>query len=228
MRHKQKECLTFNIGVLMSLDNRPQWKKLHDEAEQLHDYSLSIKDRKIYLHSSYDSEDSDPGTDWRMANTFIKNIHILESCSDTPIEIHQFNIGGDEESGYAIYDAIKHCRCPVTVITHGVAASMGSVIPQAADKRITMPHCCWMIHKGSTGIGHRDRIPARQWAKWEDFGDKRMMFIFAEACGNADAWSGKDTASIMGSMNKMLNAKGDWFMNAEEAVHYGFCDEVFG
>ena len=37
----------------MGGDSRPEWKKLHDEAEQLHDYSLSIKDRKIYLHSSY-------------------------------------------------------------------------------------------------------------------------------------------------------------------------------
>ncbi len=211
----------------MKDDSRPEWKKLHDEAEQLHDYSLSIKDRKIYLHPSYHSEDDDPGTDWRMANTFIKNIQILESSSDTPIEIHQFNIGGDEWAGYAIYDAIKHCRCPVTVITHGVAASMGSIIPQAADKRITMPSCCWVIHKGSSGIGHRDRIPARQWAKWEDYCDKRMLFIYAEACSNSEAWSGKESASIMGSMNKMLNAKGDWFMNATEAVYYGFCDEVF-
>jgi ATP-dependent protease ClpP protease subunit len=53
------------------------------------------------------------------------------------------------------------------------------------------------------------------------------MFIYAEACSNAEAWSGKDAASIMGSMNKMLNAKGDWFMNATEAVYYGLCDEVF-
>ena len=90
-----------------------------------------------------------------------------------------------------------------------------------------MPNCCWMIHKGSTGIGHRDRIPASSGLSGKIIGDKRMMLIYAEACGNSEVWSGRDTASIMGSMNKMLNAKGDWFMNAEEAVHYGFCDEVF-
>ena len=211
----------------MKGDSRPEWKIHHDETEQVHDYSLSIKNRKIYLHSSYGSDEGDPGTDWRMANTFIKNLHILENSSDNAIEIHQFNIGGDEESGYAIYDAIKCSPCPVSVITHGVAASMGSIIPQAADKRITMSNCCWLIHKGSTGIGHRDRIPAKQWAKWEDYCDKRMMSIYAEVCSNSEAWSGKDTTTIMSSMNKMLNAKGDWFMNATDAVHYGFCDEVY-
>tara|TARA_R110001599_G_scaffold299806_1_gene504865 strand:+ start:671 stop:1309 length:639 start_codon:yes stop_codon:yes gene_type:complete len=211
----------------MQNDSRPEWKKHNDEAEQVHEHSLSTRNRKIYLHSSYGSDVGDPGTDWRMANTFIKNLHILENSGDTEIEIHQFNVGGDEESGYAIYDSIKSCPCPVTIITHGVAASMGSVIPQAADSRVTMPNCCWMIHKGSTGIGDRDRIPARQWAKWEDFGDRRMMAIYAEACGNAGAWLGKDLSTVISSMNKMLNARGDWFMNAEEAVHYGFCDEVW-
>ena len=54
-----------------------------------------------------------------------------------------------------------------------------------------------------------------------------MMAIYAEACGNAGAWLGKDLSTVISSMNKMLNARGDWFMNAEEAVHYGFCDEVW-
>tara|TARA_R110002167_G_scaffold31378_3_gene103071 strand:- start:649 stop:1290 length:642 start_codon:yes stop_codon:yes gene_type:complete len=212
----------------MSIDTRPEWKKNQDEAENLHELGLSITNRKIYMHSSYDCEGGDePGTDWRMANTFMKNLSILENSGDGEIEIHQMNLGGDEESGYAIYDSIKCCPCPITVITHGVAASMGSLIPQAADLRITMPSCCWMIHKGSTGIGNRPRTEARQWARWEDYTDRRMMTIYAESCQGAEMWEGKDVTSVMSSMSKMLNGRGDWFMSAHEAVSYGFCDEVF-
>tara|TARA_R110002167_G_scaffold93413_1_gene250359 strand:+ start:1207 stop:1845 length:639 start_codon:yes stop_codon:yes gene_type:complete len=211
----------------MQSDSRPEWKKHNDEAEQIHEYSLSVSNRRMYIHSNYESNEGDPGTDWRMANTFIKNLHILESSGDDPIDIHQFNVGGDEESGYAIYDAIKSCPCTVTMITHGVAASMGSIIPQAADVRVTMPSCCWMIHKGSTGIGSRPRTEARQWAKWEDFTDRRMLAIYAEACQGAEMWEGKDITSVMSSMSKMLNGRGDWFMSATEAVNYGFCDELY-
>ena len=99
------------------LDSRPDWKRDQDDAELMHQFNLSISKRKIYLHSSYDSEDGDePGTDWRMANTFIKNLSILENSSDEGIEIHQMNMGGDEDSGYAIYDAIKACSCPITIL----------------------------------------------------------------------------------------------------------------
>ena len=210
--------------------NSPHWvtgQRWHDEVSQVHGSNVSVARRQIFLHPSHDSEDGDPGTDWRMAGTFIKNMNILQSSGESAIEVHQFNIGGDEESGYAIYDSIKCCPCPITVITHGVAASMGSIIPQAADLRITMPSCCWMIHKGSTGIGNRPRTEARQWAKWEDYADKRMMAIYAESCQGAEMWEGKDVTSIMSSMSKMLNGRGDWFMSATEAVSYGFCDEVF-
>lgn len=43
----------------MKGDSRPEWKMHHDETEQVHDYSLSIKNRKIYLHSSYGSDEGD-------------------------------------------------------------------------------------------------------------------------------------------------------------------------
>ena len=92
----------------MMNDNNPHWvtgQRGHDEDSQVHGSNVSVARRQIFLHPSHDSEDGDPGTDWRMAGTFIKNMNILQSSGESAIEVHQFNIGGDEESGYAIYDS---------------------------------------------------------------------------------------------------------------------------
>ncbi|HAI38786.1 MAG TPA: hypothetical protein DCM40_12010, partial [Maribacter sp.] len=104
--------------------------------------------REIFLQR-IDSEDSE--IDSRVAGNFLKNLRILENSSKSPIILHMFSIGGNWYDGMVIYDAIKYSACKFIVISYGIAASMGSIIPQAAfpsGKRITMPNCDWMIHEG--------------------------------------------------------------------------------
>ena len=99
-------------------------------ADELHRYGLLRESREIFLNSALENTDGDPGVDYRMATTFIKNLRLLELDSgDKPIIIHQNSIGGDWCDGMAIFDAIQHSICPIIVITHGIAASMGSIIP---------------------------------------------------------------------------------------------------
>lgn len=142
-----------------------------------------------------------------MANTLVKNLKILEAISTDDIIIHQMSIGGDEEAGYMMYDAIKQSRCHVTMYTHGVTASMGSIVPQAADHRITMPSCCWMIHRGTTGMaGHLTRKQAKSWAAWEAYGDNRMLSLFAARCQNSPMYKDKTESQVRSDIKKARHA----------------------
>jgi len=195
--------------------------------EDAHSYNLMVDRREIFVHGSYSPEDGDPGVDWRMANTLVKNLRILEAISSNDITIHQMSIGGDEESGYMMYDAIKQSECHITIYTHGVAASMGSIVPQAADKIVTMPNCCWLIHKGTTGIGgHLTRTQTKSWSDWENYADKRMIDVYLERCKKSIYFKGRKESQVRAMLKRKLESKGDWFLTSEEAVEYGFADSV--
>ena len=197
-------------------------------CEEAHCHSLIISKREIFIHGSHLPDDGDPGVDWRMATTLLKNLRILESISTDSIFIHQMSIGGDEEAGYMMYDAIKNSKCHITLCTHGVAASMGSIVPQAADYRVSMPNCCWMIHRGSTGIGsHLTRKQTKSWAEWEMQCDNRMINIFTEKCKGSIYHKGKKDSQIKSDIKRKLDTKGDWFLTSREAVDYGLADEVY-
>ena len=66
-------------------------KKIKQEdsnhVSEAHDNGLLLPHREIFLHSVFDSDES--GTDFRMANRFIKNLRILESENDNSIIVHQ-------------------------------------------------------------------------------------------------------------------------------------------
>ena len=191
----------------------------HDESNyvsEVHDNGLLLTHREIFLYSIFDTEEA--GTDFRMANRFIKNLRILESLNHDPVLVHQYNIGGDWNSGMSIYDMILQSPCKIIFICHGISASMGSIIPQAADVRITMPSCDWLLHEGYTEIDssltHRQ---ARSWAQWEQKVYEKMIDIYVEA------------SHVQAShIKSMFSKRADWWLSAEEAVENGFADATLG
>ena len=54
--------------------------------------------------------------------------------------------GGSVDSGLAIYDTIRMMSSPVTTVVAGMAASMGSIVFLAGEKRIMLPHSRLLIH----------------------------------------------------------------------------------
>ena len=106
------------------------------------DYNVDIESRTIYMGS-------EDGVDALMAEYMVKGMHILESKSTDIITIIMNNIGGDFLHGLAIYDVIKTSKCHCIIKVYGHAMSMGSLILQAADKRIMSPNSRFMIHFGS-------------------------------------------------------------------------------
>ena len=95
---------------------------------------------------------------------------------------------------------------------------MGSIIPQAADVRLTMPSCDWLLHEGYTdidsGLTHRQ---AKSWAQWEQKTYDKMLEIYVEA-SNLQA----------SRIKSMFSKREDWWLSAEEAVANGFADAMLG
>ena len=58
------------------------------ELQALHSYNIDIKNREIFLHSYISESDIDPGTDYRSAIVFEKNIRYLNQISSDPILVH--------------------------------------------------------------------------------------------------------------------------------------------
>lgn len=198
--------------------------------KDFHDYGANISSREIFLHNIYHSEDNqNPGVEYRMSNTFLKNLRALELKSDQPITIHMQSIGGEWSDGMAIYDAISMCRSYVTIIAYAQASSMSSIILQAADYRVMTPNSHFMSHYGSSDI-NTDYLSAMNQANYERDICDIMFNIYASRCVNGKFFYekyGKKPSEKQVKQYLIRKLKsGDWYLNAEESVYYGFADAV--
>lgn len=195
-------------------------KNIRDDIDKFHDYSIHIPSRTLFMgNEDNDIEHGASGTDGGMAERMIKNLHILEHLNSEPITILMDNIGGDEYHGFAIYDAIRACESEVTIKVLGHAMSMGSIILQAADKRIMAPTSRQMIHYGTWGVHDH----AKTSRKWSDEGvriDEWMEKMYLEKI------HGKVPDFSLAKLKKMLDH--DTFLTARESVNLGLADEVLG
>lgn len=198
--------------------------------KDFHDYGANIATREIFLHNHYHSEDNqNPGVEYRMSNTFLKNLRALDTKSDQPIVIHMQSIGGEWTDGMAIYDAISICRSYVTIVAYAQASSMSSIILQAADYRAITPNAHFMCHYGSSDI-NTDYLSAINIADYERKICNTMFDIYASKCVNGEFFYNKFGKKPSEKQVKQFLARklksGDWYLDAEQAVYYGFADTV--
>jgi len=201
-----------------------------DTISDVHSYGLDVKNREIYLHSYVCNSEEDPGVEYRMASTFYKNIRLLDTINHEPIIIHMLSIGGEWDAGMAIYDVINMCQSYVTIITYGQASSMSSIILQAADKRIMTPNAHFMLHYGSVDCGG-DHLSAHNYAKVDKKNTETMIGIYSEGCLNSKYFKEHYSDLTDDKVRNYLKRKlkdGDWYLDANESVYYGFADCVLG
>jgi len=191
-----------------------------DDAYYMHEYGIYIPNRTIYIGSQlFDIALGESGTDGLMAARTIKNLMILESMSQEPITILMNNLGGIVVDGLAIYDAIRDCKSHITIKVFGFAASMGSVILQAADVRIMAPMSKQLIHYGSTELGGH----AKEVEKWVEDGRKDALWLEHMYLEHIRT---KHPSFKLSKLRKMLSF--DTILNAHEAVELGLADKVLG
>lgn len=197
--------------------------------DEMHRWNVLLETREIFLHGFIDNTEYDPGVEYRMANIFLKNITLLERIdSKKPIIIHHHSIGGEWCEGMMMFDAIRQCNAPTVSITHGMAASMGSLVPLAADMVVSMPSCWWMIHDGYTDIEGHTYKQSRSWTEWEKVTRNQMMDIYAESCIDAVIHEGKTEKQLINIIQKQLDQKEDWWLCPNDAKEFGFINGIYG
>ena len=199
-----------------------------DTVYQIQEYNLDLKANHIYLVGEENAavDEYEPGVEFCMANRFIKNLNILMRKSSDPILVHMKTCGGDWTEGMAIYDAIRACPNPITILNYTHARSMSSIILCSADRRVMLPHSTYMIHQGCHGFEgtHKQfQTEAEQGAKSLE----QMMKIYIDtlkSSGSMKRWSRK---RIREFLEDKMDKKEEVYFTADQAVKLGFADAVF-
>jgi len=198
-----------------------------DMVGEIHGYGIDVKNREIYINEFDDSGES-AGVDHRMLQNFIKNINILKNISKDPITIHMQTVGGCWYAGMGIYDAIKSCKCKTVFVGYGQLCSMGTVIIQSAAKRLMTENSIFMCHFGSTDLSG-DYLSSQNYAAVDKRNCETMLSIYADRCHSTGEFfkSSEYSLSKTKSYIKRKLHNGDWYMDCEEAIYYGFVDGIY-
>lgn len=208
--------------------------KSDDHVWHVHEYDVDLQSNHIYLMgmesyaAGHEEMINEPGVEYSMANRFIRNLNIcMRANPDKPVVIHMKTCGGLWEEGMAIYDAIKSCPMPVTILSYTHARSMSSLIFQAANKRVMMPHSTFMYHDGTLGI----EGTVKQVKTAVDFTtrviDGQMMKIYIDAMKEQGKYKHRSRKFIEAYLRDQMDKREDVYLTAKEAVDLGFADSIF-
>ncbi len=151
----------------------------------------------------------------RTASVVIQQLLYLQSIrKDQDVNIYINSPGGLVDQTLAIYDTMQFMGSEVATYCIGQAASGAAIILMAGTKgkRFILPNAKVMLHQpygGITGQAEDIRILAEEVLRDK----KRLNMIIAEHAGKKMEQVAEDTER-------------DRYMNAQEAVEYGICDEI--
>tara|TARA_R110001632_G_scaffold34446_2_gene87706 strand:- start:290 stop:1282 length:993 start_codon:yes stop_codon:yes gene_type:complete len=143
------------------------------------------------------------------AKDFVNDIKLLKGKD---IYLHVNCVGGEVFDGMAIYNTLKKYKGKVIAYVEGIAASMGSIIPLAADEIIMSENSLYMIHN-AWGGAMGEASDMRKTAALLDKLSSEIANIYT-----------KKTGLPLSQIEEMMNEE-TWF-SSEEALEYGFIDKV--
>lgn len=146
------------------------------------------------------------------AKDFVRDLKAAGDVQSITLRIN--SPGGSVFDGLAIHNVLKDHKARVTVKVDGIAASIASVIAMAGD-RVEMPANAMMMIHDPSGAVLGTSSDMREIA---DVMDK----VKASLITAYTAKSGQDADTI-----GQMMAETTW-LSAEEAVEWGFADEVTG
>ena len=192
------------------------------DIEHIHDYNLDIKNRIIYFAPTKDTESVNPFA----VSSFCKNLDYLTNINKDPITVKLYAVeGGCWYSGMVMYEYIKNCPCHVNIHSYSLLCSMGTIILQAADTRMICPNMQMMVHFGSTEYSG-EVLAVRSYAEFSKNGHNKMIDIYADKCQNGEFFKEYTLNKVKSYLRAKIKNKGDFWMNTEEAIKYGFADSI--
>ncbi len=209
-----------------------------DTVFTLHEYGLDVNRNEIYLvgspeYSMMQEEPDEPGVEHLMASKFIKNLHVAMTNAVgakgklLPIIIHMKTCGGDWGEGMAIYDAIKACPHPITIINYTHARSMSSLIFQAAERRVMMPHSFFMMHEGDMLLAGTEKQVESAFKFFSKPVREQMLEVYFNRAKNAPYFKKWTKGKIIELFRKRMNDKEEWYLLPKDTIKYGLADEIF-
>ena len=167
-------------------------------------FSRLMMDRIIFIGTSIDDD---------VANVIQAQLLYLQSLDDkADISLYLNTPGGIVSAGLGIYDTMQIISPKVNTICIGLAASMGSILLAAGEKRSILPHARVMIHQplgGVTGQASDIIIEAEEIRKCRD-----------ELCNIIAEHTKQPFDKIFQDMDR------DHWFTAQEAVDYGLVDKI--
>ena len=171
---------------------------------------LYTSGRMLFLNGSIGSEEC--------AGIITSLFYLEKTDPDSPVTLIINSPGGEVRSGLAVYDVLSLMKSPVITVCMGQAASMGSIIFLAGDKRIMLPHSELMIHDPSYGSFNADHMKPHEIQERVDSlrktGDELVRIVVNR--------TGNDEETIRQKM------KEDSFFNADEALAFGLATKIAG
>jgi ATP-dependent Clp protease protease subunit len=164
-----------------------------------------LKTRTILLTGEINKE---------LGERLIRQLLLLESLSEDPINLFIDSPGGDVDAGFAIFDMIRFVKAPVRIVGMGLVASAAALVLLAVptERRMGLPNSHYLIHQplsGIRGVATEIEIHARELEKTRE----RINKIIAEETGLPIERISKDTDR-------------DYWMSADEALAYGLISKV--
>lgn len=198
---RTESCFAASVSPTV-IEERPM------NVAQLDVFSRLMMDRIIFLGVAVDDY---------VANVIQAQLLFLASTDATrPVTLYINSPGGSVQAGLGIYDTMQHVDCPVHTTCTSMAASMAAVLLCAgeAGHRGILRHARVMIHQPSGGMQ----------GQVADMGVayRLILELQDELYGIMARHSGEDLERIR------RDADRDHWMRAEEALAYGFVDEVVG
>lgn len=191
-------------------------KKLEVDASiaLLMEDGIDVAGRTIYMWDRCDLEDIDNhAIDGYVSSRVIKGIRLLSRESNELITIVINSQGGNVTDGYAMYDAIRSCKCRFRVEVMGQCMSAATMVLAAGDERIAHKNAVFMIHDGYPGpIGANVR-DSEAWVAY----NKRERFNYYKLLAEASHMPAKHWEKLCATDKLMVPA---------EALAYGLITKI--
>ena len=171
-------------------------------------YSRLLRDRIIFIGSQIEEN---------IANSVVAQLLLLEAEDpNKDITVMINSPGGSVLDGLAIINTMKYIKCDVKTIAVGKAASMGlAILSQGTPgKRCALEDAQILLHEVSSGTSGKIHDQKRDFEHSILLNDKLMSKMAASSCG-------KSTKEKLAEI-----AKEDIWLQPEEALEFGFIDEI--
>lgn len=189
-----------------------------DEISRLND----LKQRRLYLYGEIN--DIDMTDDIVCLSSiacglaecimeFNREDEGLSVAEHKPIRLYINSPGGNLTEGFALIDAIRLSKTPVWTINMGQCSSMAFLISIAGHKRFSFPSATFLLHDGTSGaFGSASKVQDR--LEFEKRYEQDIVKKHVLAC------------SKMTSNEYNALARVEFYMLPDDAMEYGFVDEI--